>query len=359
VAEHDQTSRTEEATPRKLADARRRGQVAVSQDLKTWAVLVASALAVATLLVPAANRLLAALTPFIARPETMTLATDDLPGGVTAIAMAALQAIAPLLGLVVLAALGAGVAQVGWLWAPQRIAPDPGKLSPLKGLARLVSQHALVEFAKGLLKVVLVSAVTVALAWPLLPQILGTADRPLAGAIDLIGRTMVHLVAAAAAVMTVIALGDFVYQRFAFLQQMRMTKQELQDEHKQSDGDPQVKARLKRLRAERARQRMMAAVPKATVVITNPTHYAVALAYDIASMPAPKVVAKGVDQLALRIRAAAEAAGVPVVDNPPLARALYAAAEVDDEIPPEQYQAVAQVIGYVMRLNQHRRVQRG
>jgi flagellar biosynthetic protein FlhB len=131
-----------------------------------------------------------------------------------------------------------------------------------------------------------------------------------------------------------------------------MTMQEVRDEHKQSEGDPHVKARLKRLRNERSRKRMMAAVPDATVVITNPTHYAVALAYDMATMPAPKVVAKGVDHLALRIREVAKEHAVPLVENPPLARSLYASVEVDEEIPAEHYEAVAQVIGYVMRLNQ-------
>jgi flagellar biosynthetic protein FlhB len=165
-------------------------------------------------------------------------------------------------------------------------------------------------------------------------------------------RLLVRLSGAVAGLMTIVAIIDYAYQRFSFMKQMRMTKQELRDELKQSDGDPLIKSRIRRLRQERARKRMMAAVPGAAVVITNPTHYAVALAYEIETMTAPKVVAKGVDVLARRIREVAETNGVPIVENPPLARALHGSVEVDDEIPPEHYQAVAQVIGFVMRARQ-------
>ena len=158
------------------------------------------------------------------------------------------------------------------------------------------------------------------------------------------------LTAGTAAVMTVVAALDYAFQRRSFIKQMRMTKQEVRDEHKQAEGDPQIKARIRRLRMERAQKRMMAAVPEADVVITNPTHFAVALAYDMEAMSAPRLVAKGADVLAQRIREVAEENEVPLVENPPLARALYASVELDQEIPPEHYQAVAQVIGYVMRL---------
>ena len=152
------------------------------------------------------------------------------------------------------------------------------------------------------------------------------------------------------AVMTAIAALDFMFQKYQFTKQMRMSKQEVKDEHKQSEGDPQVKARIRALRQQRARERMMAAVPEADVVITNPTHYAVALKYDMEEMPAPKLIAKGIDTLAFRIREVAEEHDIPIVENPPLARALHASVELDEEIPPEHFVAVAEVIGYVMRM---------
>jgi flagellar biosynthetic protein FlhB len=162
----------------------------------------------------------------------------------------------------------------------------------------------------------------------------------------------VQLVVGTVAVMTVIALLDFAYQKYTFMKEQKMTKQKVKDEHKhkQSEGDPQVKARIRQLRAQRARQRMMAEVPDADVVVTNPSHYAVALKYNMEEMPAPKLVAKGMDFVAFRIREVAEENDIPIIENPPLARALYASVELDEEIPPEHYKAVGEVIGYVMRL---------
>jgi flagellar biosynthetic protein FlhB len=150
--------------------------------------------------------------------------------------------------------------------------------------------------------------------------------------------------------LLVVAAGDYGYQRWSFMKKMRMTKQEVRDEHKQMEGDPMIKARMRSMRRERARQRMMAAVPKSTVVVTNPTHYAVALKYEMDTMDAPILVAKGVELVALRIREIAQENDVPIVENPPLARALYATVELEQEVPQEHYKAVAEVIGYVMRL---------
>ena len=257
--------------------------------------------------------------------------------------------LAPILLLLLVFGLGCALAQSGLIWAPSRLAPDLGKMSPIKGLGRLFGVKAWVEFAKGWVKIAAVLAILAMAFLSLLPGIESWVGLPLMAALGHTHHILVRLAGSVAAVMTLIAIADYVYQRFNFMQQMRMTKQELRDEFRQSDGDPQVKSRLRRLRNERAKQRMMAAVPTATVVITNPTHYAVALAYEIETMTAPKVVAKGVDSLALRIRALAEQSFVPVVENPPLARALHGAVEVDDDIPPEHYQAVAQIIGYVMR----------
>jgi flagellar biosynthesis protein FlhB len=198
---------------------------------------------------------------------------------------------------------------------------------------------------------------TVVMAALLIPALAGAETWPgfsLAHTVDRATRLLVRVCGGAAAVMTILAIVDYAYQRFGFLKQMRMTKQELRDEFKQSESDPVIKARIPRLRQEQAKKRMTAAVPGATV-ITNPTHYAIALAYRAETMAAPKVVAKGVDFLARRIREIALEHDVPIIENPPLARALHASVEVDDEIPPQHYQAVAQIIGFVMRARQGRR----
>lgn len=350
----DDTARTEEPTPHKREEARKRGQVAVSQDAKLWATLLAATLFVAGWL-PALGRDLAhLLLPFLERPETMAIGVDEGSAGFARLFGDVALLLAPLLAGLAAAAALAGLVQVGPLLAPARIKPDVSKISPGKGIGRIFSGQALIEFGKGLVKVGLVAVIAVAILWPLTLGIEVTlVDAPTALLSRLNGAS-VAMLGGAAAVMTLVAIADVLYQRHANTRQLRMTVQEVRDESKQSEGDPHVKARLKRLRAERSRRRMIAAVPEATVVITNPTHFAVALRYDMADMPAPKVVAKGADHLALRIREVAMRHDVPMVENPPLARTLYAAVEVDDEIPPEHYRAVAEVIGHVMRLDRRR-----
>jgi flagellar biosynthesis protein FlhB len=206
------------------------------------------------------------------------------------------------------------------------------------------------NFVKGLAKLLLTGFACVWAVWPELGHLYGSIDLPAGGIAHLAMALIFKAVIAALAVLAVIAAADYFYQRHRFMARHRMSRQELKDEHKQSEGDPMVKARIRQIRFERSRKRMIAAIPEATVVITNPTHYAVALKYESGKMGAPVCLAKGVDHLALTIRKVAEENGVPIVENPPLARALYAAVEVDDEIPAEHYKAVAQVIGYVMRL---------
>jgi len=259
-------------------------------------------------------------------------------------------AVAPIVGLMVVLAIAANVGQVGFLWAPTKIAPQLEKISLIKGIQRLFSLRTVVEFLKGLAKLVAVAAVAFGLVLSAMKDIELIPSFALGQILDRVQLVAILLTVGTVTVMTVIAVLDYAFQRHSFIKQMRMTKQEVRDEHKQAEGDPQIKARIRRLRMERAQKRMMAAVPEADVVITNPTHFAVALAYEMEAMSAPKLVAKGVDVLAQRIREVAEENEVPLVENPPLARALYASVELDQEIPPEHYQAVAQVIGYVMRL---------
>ncbi|HSO43176.1 MAG TPA: flagellar type III secretion system protein FlhB, partial [Rhodospirillales bacterium] len=260
-----------------------------------------------------------------------------------------------ILGVLVAAAIVANVGQTGLIWAPSRISPQLSRLSLASGAKRLFSLRAFIEFAKGLLKLAAVGTICVILGRSLVEDMALLPAVPTAGLLGRVRDVAVWLVAGTLGVLTLIAGLDVTFQRLSFLKQLRMTKQELRDEIKQSEGDPHIKARIRRLRNERARTRMMAEVPKAAVVITNPTHFAVALAYDMSAMAAPKVVAKGVDTMARRIREVAEENEVPIVENPPLARALYAAVDLNEEIPMEHYQAVAQVIGYVMRLKDRAR----
>jgi flagellar biosynthetic protein FlhB len=355
MAEQDNDSKTEKPTPKRLEQAREKGQVASSQDVKSWVMLAGALVCLAGLLPAAAARLTATGRSFLDQAGTVSLEASTLQPALAALAIDVALAIAPILGVLLAAAIVANVGQTGLIWAPERVTPQRSRVSPSAGAKRLFSTRAMVEFAKGLLKLAAIASICVILGRSLIEDMALLPAVPIAGLLARAQDVAVRLVAGTLGGLTLIAALDFAFQRLSLLKQLRMTKQELRDEIKQSEGDPQVKAKIRRLRTERARTRMMAEVPKAAVVITNPTHFAVALAYDMVAMAAPRLVAKGVDTMARRIREVAEESEVPIVENPPLARALYAAVDLDEEIPVEHYQAVAQVIGYVMRLKDRAR----
>jgi flagellar biosynthetic protein FlhB len=348
--EEDQSQKTEEPTQRKLDDARKRGHVATSRELNNALMISAAAAFVAFLSPNIASDLGQSLLPFIASPHGFVVSTDDLRLAVADLLgdVGLVLALPALLFLV--AAVAGSLLQNGLVVSTESLKPKLDKLSPISGARRIFSLKSLVEFIKGIVKISLIAAAAVILLWPEAATIISSADIEMAGVMVILRSMTLKLLAGVAALILVIALLDLVYQRFEHQKQLRMSRKDLLDEYKQTEGDPHVKARLKSLRAQRARRRMMADVPKATVVVTNPTHFAVALLYEPGTMAAPRAVAKGADLTALRIREIAEAHRVPIVENPPLARALHAAVDLGDEIPPDHYHAVAEVIGYVMRL---------
>src|SRR6185437_6945303 len=359
---NDAASRTEDPTPRRLQQARESGDVVRTQDLPSVASLLAVAGVVALGGGWLSRNLAAALLPFIAAPDTMRLDGDD---GVH-IARMAMEAAAPAVGAVVLAAAAAGVfgnlIQTGFLFSPERLAFDPSKLSITQGLKRVFGLDGFAQWIKSLVKVFLTGALAWWILQPHLAEFTNLAGfEPIATmsfALDVLRR----LVFAVGAFLLVVAGADWLWQRQRFMTRMRMTKEELKEDFKQSEGDPHIKARQRQLRTERARRRMMQSVPEATVVVMNPTHYAVALKYDTDVAQAPLCVAKGLDSLALKIREVAEEAGVPILEDPPLARALYATVEVDEVIPPAHYEAVAKIIGFILsagRDSAARRFRRG
>lgn len=348
--DEDQSQKTEQPTQRKLDEARKKGQVATSRELNNALMISAAAAFVAFLAPSIADHVTLALMPFLSSPHAFAISIDDLRQ--TAIRLLSATGTALILPalLFLTAALGSSLMQNGLVVSVEPLKPKLEKLSPISGAKRIFSMKSLVEFIKGLFKISLIGAAAVVLLWPDAATVIQTADIELIGSMTILKTLTIKLFVGVAALMLVIALLDILYQRFEHEKQLRMSRKDLQDEFKQTEGDPHVKARLKGLRAERARRRMMAEVPKATVVVTNPTHFAVALFYDGDSMAAPRAVAKGMDLVAQTIREVALAHDVPIVENPPLARALHATVELGDEVPSEHYQAVAEVIGYVMRL---------
>lgn len=347
--ENDNAQRTEDPTQKRLQDARERGEFPRSQDLVTFATLSAATFAIVVWGGEAARMFVDRFGGFIAHPESF----DASAGGIMDLAWAAAGALALILAVPFLAmlvgAIGGNLVQSPLVFTPDKMKIDLTKLSPAKGFKRLFGGEALVNFAKGVVKLFCAGAAAVWAVWPDSSALLGlvASDPRAAGASALTLTT--RMLGAVLAVVAIFAAIDWFWQRFAFMRRMRMSKQEIKDEMKQSEGDPLVKMKIRQVRMERGRKRMMAAVPEATVVIANPTHYAVALLYESGKMAAPKCVAKGVDALALRIRELAAQHEVPVVENPPLARALYAAVEVDADIPVEHYKAVAQIIGFIMK----------
>ncbi|MDB5491441.1 MAG: flhB, partial [Micavibrio sp.] len=239
--------------------------------------------------------------------------------------------------------------QIGPLWAPSILSIDFNKLSPVSGFGRLFSMRSVLELVKGVLKITVVTVVGILLVKPYLGGIEHMIGIP---PIEILGEMkmlVVRMMAGVLIVYLVIAIIDLVYQRMAFTKKMRMTKQEMKEEYRQTEGDPLVKQKLRQLRSQKARQRMMQNVPKADVIITNPTHYAIALQYDPEKMDAPLCLAKGIDATALKIREVAKENKVTIYENRPLARALYDTVEVDEIIPAEHYKAVAQIISFVFK----------
>ncbi len=348
--EEDDSQKTEEPSDKKLAKAREKGQVASSQEVKSWAVLLAGAGAIMFMSPFMANQIRQISTPFIAKPHDIPFSFEGIRGAMTDVALDLAVALAPFAVLVMLFAIAGNVLQSGLVMAPTKIKPDFSKLSLLAGVKRMFSAKSMVEFLKSIAKLVIVAVVTIGLSLPLLNDIDILPGLPLYELLDRLLMVAIIIMTATVAVMTAIAALDFSFQKMQFTKQMRMSMQEVKDEHKQAEGDPQVKAKIRALRQQRARERMMSNVPEADVVITNPTHYAVALQYNMEEMSAPKLVAKGIDSLAFRIREVAEENDIPIVENPPLARALHATVELDEEVPPEHFVAVAEVIGYVMRM---------
>jgi flagellar biosynthetic protein FlhB len=347
----DDDSKTEQPTGKRLGEARDKGDIVMSQELKTAATLTAITVLVWWVLPKLMVKIQSYLAALISDPHTIRVTTVSelvqVLGGLA-------ERLALLMAVPFSIMLGLGLAmaylQTGWLITPSRIAPNFAKLNPLTGLGRIFSLHGFVEFGKNLLKLsVMVTMFYFVIrgkvqALPLLP----TMELP--AILSFLHSVLISLLLTVLCFQICLAGADYAWQRYQYYKKLRMTKQEVKDEHKQSDGDPAVKARIRGLRLQRARQRMMAAVPKADVVVTNPTHFACALKYDPESMNAPVLVAKGQDLVAFRIRELAKEHDVMIVENPPLARALYAAVEIDREVPPEHYKAVAEVISYVFRL---------
>jgi flagellar biosynthesis protein FlhB len=354
MAEDTGLERTEPASVRRREQAREEGQVARSRELSTLALLLAAGGGLRFMGPGLADALSNLMRHGMQLDRTLAFDSDLMLLRLKDSSVDVLLAFAPLLALLLLAGIASALLLNGWLFSLTPLLPDWGRIDPLKGLARILSWHGVIEMLKAIVKAVIVGGVAAWVLWHNSGAVLSIAAEPLGAAmahmVQLLGTSFLVMAGSMALIVAV----DIPVQIWDNEKKLRMTREEVRQENKETEGDPQVKAHIRSQQREMARRRMMAEIPKADVVVTNPTHYAVALRYQDGAMRAPRVVAKGAHLLAAHIRALAEEHHVPILEAPPLARALYRHAELGDEIPSALYAAVAEVLAYVYQLRRHR-----
>lgn len=349
--EQDESSKTEEASERKLERAREEGNVPLSMEVKSWFMLFAALMMLWGLAPFVMERTTAIAFKFIERPAELPIDPLGLRDLLRETSFELFVTLLLPLSLFLVLAAASALVQIGFLYAPKRMEIKWERINLFANAKEFITKAKIVDMLKGIFKITAVGYAGWLIVKPRILDILNTSSFDIASILALVYKLLLLILLTMVMIIFVIAFADYFYQKFSYLKRQRMTKQEVKDEYKQMEGDPQVKMRLRSIRMERLRKRMMANVPKASVVVTNPTHFAVALRYEPEEgMEAPVVVAKGQDFIALKIREIAEANAVPIVENPPLARALFASVEIDEPIPTEHYAAVAEVIKYVYQL---------
>ncbi len=349
--EQDESSKTEEASERKLERAREEGNVPLSQEVKSWFMLFAALMMLWGLAPFIMERTTAVVYKFIERPQELPVDPLGLRDLLRDTALDMFVVLMLPLGLFLVLAAASALVQIGFLYAPKRMELKWERVNLFANAKEFITKAKIVDLIKGVFKITAVGYAGWLVVKPRILNILNSSAFDVASILELIYKLLLLILLTMVMIVFVIAFADYFYQKFSYLKRQRMTKQEVKDEYKQMEGDPQVKMRLRSIRMERLRKRMMANVPNASVVVTNPTHFAVALRYEPEEgMDAPVVVAKGQDFIALKIREIATQNDVPIVENPPLARALFASVEIDSPIPTEHYAAVADVIKYVYQL---------
>lgn len=350
MAEESFQEKTEQATPKRREDARRKGQVARSSELSSIAILAAGLLALSALGGYMFDQLGIFMVDALTNGIFIELDPGSLHLSIGTWALGYARVVVPVVALLVVAALGINYAQVGVLFTLQPLTPKAERISPLSGLKRIFSSRGLVELAKGLFKIGAVVYVTYLTIDSDMDSLIAYMDMSVGQIFTLSGDITITLAFRIVLLLLIMAILDYAFQRWEYEKNLRMTRQEVREEVKQQEGDPMVRSRIRALQREMSQRRMMDDVMTADVVVTNPTHVAVALKYDMENMPAPRVVAKGQRLVAQRIKELARDAGVPLVENKPLARALFKVVRIGDEIPEDLFKAVAQVLAFVFQL---------
>ncbi|MDA5193236.1 flagellar biosynthesis protein FlhB [Govanella unica] len=350
--DQDDSQKTEEPSDKKLDEAMKRGNVVSSREVTHWFMLMAMALAINISSGDIALRLRGAFVSFFDTADQLSVDPGNLMGLYKWILLLLASTMLLPFGILMAGSIVGSLIQHRPVISAEKLKMSLSKISPIAGFKRIFGMQNVVEILKTIAKLIIIGSVVTALVMPEASRLDQSMTQSLEDILPYVKKLTIKLLTAVISIMFVLAIADYFYQYMSHRKKLRMSKQEMKDEYKQSDGDPHVKGRLRQIRMERSRKRMMQAVPGASVVITNPTHYAVALKYEHGGGGAPMVVAKGADLIALKIREIAKEHKVPIVENAPLARALFASVEVDQEIPQDHYRAVAEVIGFVMKLRQ-------
>lgn len=353
MAEDSDLERTEQATPQRIQKAREEGQVARSQELTTFILLLSAAAGMVFMGNHLMNDLLAIMREGMRMERELAFQPGLMFNRLSELAFEGLLALLPLLIVLMITAFFAPMLLSGWLISSKALIPDFKRINPITGLGRIFSAHGLTELVKAIAKTIVVGSVAALVVWSNTESILSLIAIPVNSGITRAGELMILSFLFMVAAMIFIVVIDVPFQLWNHAKQLRMTKEEIRKEFKESEGDPLVKGRIRSLQREAARRRMMSAIPDADVIVTNPTHYAVALRYKGETMRAPIVVAKGVHLLAARIRELGEEHRIPILEAPPLARALYHHTDLDQEIPEKLYTAVAEVLAYVYQLKRY------
>ncbi len=347
--DQNDSDRSQDPTQKRLEEAHKRGDVVKSQEVSTWFIIAGATLVLAAFSTGMGSGLNTTFRGIVANAHQIPVDGNGLLSLSGRLGVEVLAAVAIPFLLLALAAVAGNMIQHLPVWSSEPLKPKLSKISPVAGIKRLFSMQALANFVKGVIKIAVLGAVMVALLWPQRQRLDGLVSTDIRGALGITRTLALELLGAVVAILAVVAAADYLFQYRKWYERQKMSMRELKEEFKQSDGDPMIKGKIRQIRMARMRRRMMTQVPKASVVITNPTHYAIALQYN-RGMNAPICLAKGTDLIALKIKSVAQEHDIPVVENPPLARALHATVEIDEEIPEEHYKAVAEIIGYVMKL---------
>jgi len=351
----DDSQKTEDPSQKRLSDEKEKGNLPVSRDLATWVILLGIVLSSVAILPSATKDMMRPLRAIIEKSGELSIADGGFSIVLGEIFGAFIWPV--LLISVVLFIMGivGWQIQTGMMFNMSMLTFNLSKLNPMEGFKRIFSVNSIVELLKNVAKLIVIGVISYSIIKPVFLSSEGMTGMDNLAMVSKTFDISTHILFMIFLIFTLIAGVDIIYQRFAYFKKLRMSKEELKEEFKQMEGDPQIKSRLRQIRNEKAKRRMMSAVPKADVIITNPTHFAIALKYDPIEMKAPVVLAKGQDFIAQKIRELATEHKVPLVSNPPLARALYATVEIDEEVPPIHYRAVAEVISYIYKLKKIRR----